>query len=71
MGRLIAFILGGAALALYAPYVFLPQDGNLFLEIDKFWKGLLKGDWFERVFGYGPGVLAGIAMLLIATRGRD
>ena len=69
MGRLIAFILGGAALALYGPHLFLPADAlNGYTD---WWKGVLQDDWYAKVFTYGPGIFAGLALVLLAVRGRD
>jgi len=72
MGRLLAFLLGGLALALYAPHLFLPADQladyqNWWRETtDKIGKG-----WYDKIFGFGPGIFAGLALLLLAIRGRD
>ena len=69
MGRLLAFILGGAALALYGPHLILPAD--TLAEYRQWWKDTLGDDWFEQIFEYGPGIFAGLALVLIAVRGRD
>ncbi len=71
MSRLIAFILGGAALALYAPVLFLPANSDVLKEVTKFWMNLLGADWFAKVFTLGPGVFAGLALILFAIRGKD
>jgi len=69
MGRLIAFVLGGAALALYGPHLFLPQE--TLLDYQKWWVDLLGAEWYTKIFGLGPGIFAGLALLLIAIRGKD
>ncbi len=69
MGRLLAFILGGAALALYGPHLFLPTD--TLAEYQKWWMDLLEPEWYAKIFSYGPGIFAGLALVLIAVRGRD
>jgi hypothetical protein len=94
MGRLIAFLLGGLALALYAPPLFL-SDANL--GDYKHWCQERLGDeWYGKLFGQPetaatpgapgspeatakrsatatvlPGVFAGLALVLLAVRGRD
>ena len=74
MGRLLAFVLGGAALALYGPHLFLGKEQ---IENYKSWwvKALGGGDtgqgWYESIFAYGPGIFAGLALLLLALRGKD
>jgi hypothetical protein len=69
MGRLISFVLGGAAVALYAPQFFLPAE--TLIEYTKWWQDTLGADWYQKIFQNGPGVFAGIALLLLAIRGRD
>ena len=69
MGRLIAFILGGAALALYGPHLILPAD--TLAEYENWWRTTLGADWYAKVFSYGPGIFAGLALVLLAVRGRD
>ncbi len=67
MGRLLAFILGGAALALYGPHLF---PGDIADNVETFWRDLIQSDdWYERIFKTGPGLFAGLALILIATRG--
>jgi hypothetical protein len=75
MGRLIAFILGGAALALYGPHLFMGQEA---LDQYKDWwvENLFGGGpegeaWHKKVFDYGPGIFAGLGLLLLAVRGKD
>ena len=68
MGRLIAFILGGAALALYGPQLFLPQD--TLTNYNQWLKDNLL-NWYDPIFKYGPGTFAGLALILVALRGRD
>ncbi len=69
MGRLIAFVLGGAALALYAPNLFLPAE--TLAEYTNWWIKTLGADWYQKIFQHGPGIFAGIALLLLAIRGKD
>ncbi len=70
MGRLIAFICGGVALALYAPHMFLGEKA--LGEYMQGWHDKIGDAWFQKIFsGYGPGVFAGIALILLAIRGRD
>ena len=67
MGRLIAILLGGAALALYVP-LLLPDQLNAVTEL---WKKLLTDVWYFRVMAAGPGIFAGLALVLLAVRGRE
>lgn len=66
MGRLIAIILGGAALALYVP-VLLPNELSA---IHKLWQDAL-GARFDAVVDAGAGIFAGLALILLAVRGKD
>ena len=69
MGRLLAFILGGGALALYGPHVFLPEA-----ELNDYvawWTKVLGEAWYDKTFKFGPGILAGLALVLLAIRGKD
>lgn len=66
MGRLIAIILGGAALALYVP-VLLPTELEA---VHTLWTKLL-GNRFDAVVAAGGGLLAGLALILFAVRGKD
>ena len=67
MGRLIAILLGGAALALYVP-LLLPDQLNAVTEL---WRKLLTDVWYGRVLGAGGGIFAGLALVLLAVRGRE
>lgn len=75
MGRLLAFILGGLALALYGPHLFMSAEQ--LAEYRNWWVTELLGggddaaSWYQKIFAYGPGIFAGIALLLFAVRGRD
>jgi hypothetical protein len=69
MGRIVAFLLGGLALALYGPYLFM-SEGQLNAYVD-WWKDQIGVGWYDKVFQYGPGIFAGLALLLLAVRGRD
>ena len=69
MGRLLAFILGGAALALYGPHMFLPEvELNQYVE---WWTKMLGQAWDTKIFRFGPGILAGLALVLLAIRSKD
>ena len=67
MGRLLAIILGGAALALYVPVLF----PDVLQEVSNLWAKLLGDVWYLKVMTAGPGVFAGLALVLLAIRGRD
>ena len=67
MGRLIAILLGGAALALFVPEL-LPDQLSAVKEL---WKKLLTPAWYARVMVAGPGIFAGLALVLLAVRGRE
>ena len=67
MGRLIAILLGGAALALYVP-LLLPDQLSA---VNELWQKLLTPDWYARVLLAGPGIFAGLALVLLAVRGRE
>jgi hypothetical protein len=69
MGRLLAFLLGGLALALYAPPLFL-DEANL-RGYQDWWMKLVGDAWYTKIFANGPGIFAGLALLLLAIRGRD
>jgi hypothetical protein len=69
MGRLLAFILGGAALALYGPHIFLP-DEQLGQYVN-WWSETIGAEWYMKIFGLGPGIFAGLALVLLAIRGKD
>lgn len=67
MGRLIAILLGGAALALFVPLLF-PDALSMVTEL---WQKLLTPEWYARVQQAGPGIVAGLALVLLAVRGRE
>lgn len=67
MGRLIAILLGGAALALYVP-VLLPDQLNAVTDL---WKRLLTETWYDHVKDAGAGIFAGLGLVLLAVRGRE
>jgi hypothetical protein len=75
MGRLLAFLLGGAALALYGPHLFMSHDA--LADYKRWWVENLFGGgpdaegWYQKIFVHGPGIFAGLALLLLAVRGRD
>jgi hypothetical protein len=69
MGRLLAFVLGGLALALYGPHLFMGLEG--LTDYETWWKEKIGEDWYKKIFELGPGIFAGLALLLLAVRGRD
>ena len=69
MGRFLAFILGGLALALYVPHLFMTLDQITGYE--NWWKDHIGEGWYSKVFTHGPGIFAGCALILLAVRGRD
>jgi hypothetical protein len=69
MGRLLAFILGGVAIALYAPYLVL--DAATLERYVAWWNETIDPVWYQKIFTYGPGVFAGLALILLAVRGKD
>ncbi len=69
MGRLFAFILGGLALVLYVPHLFL--SASQLADWQQGWVDKIGMDWYQKIFSYGPGIFAGLALILLAIRGRD
>jgi hypothetical protein len=69
MGRLLAFILGGLALALYGPHLFMGETD--LASYRKWWTDTIGEEWYAKIFQYGPGIFAGLGLLLLAVRGRD
>ena len=67
MGRLIAVILGGAALALYIPALF-PVELEY---VNGLWTKLLGEWWHGQALRYGAGIFTGLALVLLAVRGRE
>ena len=67
MGRLIAILLGGAALAFFVP-VLLYKELSDVIEL---WQKVLPGDWYGRIAGAGGGIFAGLALVLLAVRGKE
>jgi hypothetical protein len=69
MGRIVSFLLGGLALALYAPHLFMTEEQL------KGWTQkiteLVGQGWYEKIFQHGPGIFAGLALILFAVRGRE
>ena len=70
MGRLIAILLGGAALAFYVP-ALLGGHVEAVDSINKFWRDLLPSGWYGSIGGAGGGIFAGIALVLLAVRGKE
>lgn len=67
MGRLVALILGGIALVLYVP----PLLGDVGVKVQDALQDVLTQDVYHKLTNQGAGVFAGIALLLLATRGRE
>jgi hypothetical protein len=67
MGRIVAFVLGGLALALYGPHLFMDDVSSY----EGWWRERLGASWYAKIFSYGPGIFAGLALVLHAVRGRD
>ena len=67
MGRLLALLLGGVGIVLYLPS-FLPE--TIGTEIRGAVDGVLK-DWAPAVREHGAGLLAAMALILFAVRGRE
>ncbi|MHC5011783.1 MAG: hypothetical protein ACYTG6_12695 [Planctomycetota bacterium] len=67
MNRFIAIVLGGAALALFVPHLL---EGPL-EKVNELWVELIGSYWHERLLEAGGGILAGLALVLLAVRGRD
>lgn len=67
MGRLIAFLLGGAAIVFFGAYL-LPA-GELRNGLTELWERHLDPQLLENLKSYGAGVVAGVGLLLLATRG--
>jgi hypothetical protein len=69
MGRLLAFVLGGLALALYGPHLFMSAEG--LADYMQWWTDKIGIEWYQKIFAHGPGIFAGLALILLAVRGRD
>ena len=69
MGRILAFLLGGFALALYVPNVFMTAEQ--WATYSEWWAKTLTKGWYETIFRVGPGIFAGCALVLLAVRGGD
>jgi hypothetical protein len=74
MGRLIAFILGGAAIVFYGAYL-LPE-GDFRNNVVGLWAKPAADhpaiqELLDKILQVGPGVIAGVALILFAIRGRE
>ena len=69
MGRLIALILGGAAIAFYGIPFFPP--GDAFTDYVNWWQETLGEEWYDKIKNFGPGLIAGVCLVLLAIRGKD
>lgn len=68
MGRLVALILGGIALVLYVPPL-LP--GDIGTQVAQALQDVVTPNVYTTLTTQGAGVFAGVALLLLAVRGRD
>lgn len=68
MGRLVALILGGIALVLYVPPL-LP--GDIGVQVEQALQDVITPNWYAKLTNQGAGVFAGVALLLLAVRGRE
>ena len=81
MGRLLALILGGLALALYLPPFFFKEPVPVEAaaqpverrdnDYDKLFVETIGAPLTEQLASHGAGVFAGLALLLFAIRGSD
>lgn len=81
MGRLLALILGGLALALYVPPFFLEKarpevtaaasDDEKANSFDQVFIDTIGADAYDKTKRFGPGVFAGLALILFAVRGKE
>lgn len=79
MGRLLALILGGLALALYVPPFFLEAVRSAEARaldpapsaFDQVFIDTIGADIYDKVRRHGAGVFAGLALILFAVRGRE
>ena len=70
MGRLVAILLGGAALAFYVPALLAAHLDGIEPVVD-LWKKILPGTWYSTVYASGGGIFAGLALVLLAVRGKE
>ncbi len=66
MGRLLSLALGGFALALYGPFLILGEE--TLLRYQQWWIDRLSQAWYQKIFALGPGIFAGLALVLLAIR---
>jgi hypothetical protein len=81
MGRLLALILGGLALALYVPPFFfedpVPVEASGVAKVvphndfDQVFVDALGAPFTHKLKTHGAGVFAGLALILFAVRGKD
>ena len=69
MGRILAFLLGGAALALYGPHLFMSEE--TLKNYEQWWVKSIGEGWYQKIFQSGPGILAGLSLILFAIRGKE
>ena len=81
MGRLLALILGGLALALYVPPFFFEEPKPVEAsaapakaepnDFDKIFVQTLGESFAHKLKSHGAGVFAGLALILFAVRGKN
>ncbi len=77
MGRLLALILGGLALALYVPPFFVdepappPAAEAKHSSFDQVFIDTIGETWYRKTRAHGAGVFAGLALILFSVRGKD
>jgi hypothetical protein len=67
MGRLIAFLVGAAAIMFFGAYL-LPE-GELRTGVLELWEPHLDPTLLDSLKHYGAGLVAAVGLLLFATRG--
>lgn len=68
MGRLLALILGGIGIVLYGP-LFLPEGVGT--SVTDAVTGVVGEEFYRKLYEGGAGILAALALILFAVRGRD
>ena len=68
MGRLLALIFGGAALLLFVPPLI---GGDIGTKVHDIWIDVVGLEWYTKLKEYGPGIFAGVALVLFAVRGGE
>ena len=68
MGRLLALLLGGVGILIFGPELV---PGDVGSEVRTAVEKVIGEDWHAKLLSYGGGVLASIALILFAVRGRE